>query len=372
MTNLEKLIQGKYFWILAFVLHLLVLFILFSKFGINTSNEGDKYISIAQQLNVDNFSESFKYLWFYSTYILFLAACLKIGLSLPIILLIQYIFSLIGFYYFYKFIVKQSLLPELYARICVLLIVTCPVIIYWQLTFYTESFFLALVMITTYLTFNASSKKEYLIAALFAIILMFCRAVGIFYVVALIFVFMRANRMKYSILFLGSAFVLVFIGVLFGIPLHFKYFALPVYQGSVICGFPLYPNNFLPEGNYTLAEVYGAFLQQNSFGTILNLSFKKAISFFTLTRPYYSLSHNLINSFYYLFIFGGLLSLYNLIKMKANTLYVIYFASILSASLLIVMLIYNEWSERFLVPLLPFFILTTLMYLSKFKAKRAI
>jgi hypothetical protein len=69
MTNLEKLIQGKYFWILAFVLHLLVLLVLFSKFGINISNEGDKYISIAQQLNADNFSESFKYLWFYSTYI---------------------------------------------------------------------------------------------------------------------------------------------------------------------------------------------------------------------------------------------------------------------------------------------------------------
>ncbi len=168
------------------------------------------------------------------------------------------------------------------------------------------------------------------------------------------------------------AMVLVFIGVLFLMPLHFKYFALPVYQGSVICGFPSYPNNFLPEGNYTLAEVYGAFLQQNSFGTILNLSFKKAISFFTLTRPYYSLSHNLINSFYYLFILGGLLGIYNLIKTKANTLFVIYFASILSASLLIVMLIYNEWSERFLVPLLPFFILATLMYLSKFKAKRAI
>ena len=152
MTNLEKLIQGKYFWILAFVLHLLVLLVLFSKFGINISNEGDKYISIAQQLNADNFSDSFKYLWFYSTYILFLAACFKIGLSVYVILFLQYILSLIGFYCFYKFIVKQSLLSEVYARLCTLLIATCPIILYWQLTFYTESFFLALVMITTYLT----------------------------------------------------------------------------------------------------------------------------------------------------------------------------------------------------------------------------
>ncbi|MBP7809640.1 MAG: glycosyltransferase family 39 protein [Bacteroidia bacterium] len=368
MTNLEKLIQGKYFWILAFVLHLLVLFVLFSKFGINTSNEGDKYISIARQLNADNFSDSFRYLWFYSTYILFLTACFKIGLSIYAILFIQYVFSLFGFYYFYKLISKQLLLSEFYARLCILLIATCPIILYWQLTFYTESFFLALVMMTTYLTISASNKKQYLIAALFALALLFCRAVGIFYVIALVFVLMRANKMKYSLLFLWSTFVLVFIGVLFFVPLHFKYFALPVYQGSIICGFPLYPNNFLLEGNYTLAEVYAAFLQENSFSTLLNLFFKKATSFFTLTRPYYSLSHNILNASYYVFIVGGLFGTYKLIKNKVNSLFVIYFVSILLSSLVIVILIYNEWSERFLVPLLPFFILITLMSFSKQKS----
>lgn len=370
MTNLEKLIQGKYFWILAFVLHLLVLLVLFSKFGINISNEGDKYISIARQLNADNFSDSFKYLWFYSTYILFLAACFKIGLSVYVILFLQYILSLIGFFCFYKFIVKQSLLPEVYARLCVLLIATCPIILYWQLTFYTESFFLALVMITTYLTFNAKSKKDYLIAALLAIVLMFCRAVGIFYVIALIFVFMRSRQIKYSTLFLWTAFVVVFIGVLFMMPLHFKYFALPVYQGSVICGFPSYPNSFLPEGDYTLVEIYGAFLQENSFSSLLNLLFKKAISFFTLTRSYYSLGHNILNAAYYVFVVGGIFNIYKLTRNRTNSLFVIYFTSVLISSLVIVILIYNEWSERFLVPLLPFFILVTLMSLRK--SKRAI
>lgn len=356
---------NKIFWPLAFALHLMVLLCLYFKSGINFSNESEKYISIAKNLTFDNFSTSLQYLWSYSTYILFLTICFKLGFSVYAILFIQYCFCLSGFYFFYKFILKQNLFPEICARISLLLIVTCPIIIYWLLTFYTESFFLSLVMITTYLVFNAKTKRNFIAAAIFAFLLLFCRPVGVFYVIGLVFVTIKLRGFKYSFVFLLSALVLVFTVVLFFLPLHYNDFALPIFQGSVICGFPSYPYNLLPEGNYALAQVYSDFLHANDFSALLSLSFKKAISFFTLTRPYYSLDHNIINSLYYFFLLGGFYLVFNGFKRKEKNLFVSYFISVLTPSLLIVILVYNEWSERFMVPLLPFFIVLTSVLISR-------
>ncbi len=355
---------NKIFRPLAFGLHLIVLVCLYLKFGIKFTNESEKYISIAKSLTLDNFNTSLHYLWSYSTYILFLTVCLKLGLSVYFILFIQYCFCLVGFYFFYKFILSQDFFPEIFAKISLLIIMTCPIIIYWLLTFYTESFFLSLVVITTYLMFNAKTKKNFIVAGIFALLMMFCRPVGVFYVIGLVFVVLKLRLFKDAFAFLCGASIFVFTVVLFFLPLHFNDFALPIFQGSVICGFPSYPFYILAEGNYTLSQVYSHFLQVKDISTLLDLFFKKAVSFFTLTRPYYSVGHNIINSLYYVFLLGGLYSVFDHFKRKKERPFLSYFIAILTPSLLIVVLVYNEWSERFIVPLLPFFIVLTLLAIS--------
>jgi hypothetical protein len=122
-------------------------------------------------------------------------------------------------------------------------------------------------------------------------------------------------------------------------------------------------------GNYTLADVYFAFLHEHGFMELVKITSEKIVTFFTVTRSYYSLSHNLINSVYYIFILGGILGFYRMVKMKSYKPFRGYFSGIFAGSLLIVALIYNEWSERFIVPLLPLFILISLIFISDLKAK---
>jgi hypothetical protein len=370
MKVVRDLILNKKFWLFAFVMHGVVLVSLFLRSGINFSNESEKYLAIAGRLNYENYREELRYLWAYSFYILYLAICIKMGFSFYVILGIQYLLSITGFYLFYKFIISRSLVSELYGRVCLLVIVTCPVIIYWQLTFYTEIFFLSLVMISTYFAFKPGTSI--ILRFVLMLMLTFSRPVGIFYAIALLFVLMKERQFKPAKLFLFSAFGSVFIIVLFFLPIHYSDFALPVYQGSVICGFPEYPNAILPEGNYTLAEIHSAFIKEHGLGSFLFLAVKKTLTFFTVTRPYYSASHNFLNSTYYVFILGGLLGIRQLLKQGSHLVFRTYFAWVLMASLGITILIYNEWSERFIVPLLPFFILSTFIFISKLRAKRSV
>jgi hypothetical protein len=370
MKAIRDLVLNRNFWPFALVMHALVLSSLYLKFGINFSNESEKYLAIAERLNFANFREELRYLWGYSFYILFLALFLKMGFSVYVILVIQYLFSLTGFYLFYKFILSRSFFSKVYARLYFLVILTCPVIIYWQLTFYTETFFLALVMTSTYFVFKP--KTNYLILLLLIPMLVFCRPVGVFYGIALIYVLLNEKQFKFPRLFLFLAYGSVFAIILFFLPIHYNDFALPVFQGSVICGFPAYPDSVLPEGNYTLAEIYSAFIKEHGFGEFITLSLKKTTTFFTITRPYYSTVHNLINSVYYVFILGGLIGIIQMFRRGSHQLFRTYFTSVLTASLLIVILIYNEWSERFIVPLLPFFILVTFIFISQIRTKRVV
>ena len=365
MIKLEKIILSKFFWPISFVLHLSILITLYFKFGINFSNESDRYISVARELNSENLSASLEYLWPYSTYILFLTFGIKLNLSLYIILFIQYLFCLSGFYFFYKFILSQEFFSKIYARVCILLVMICPLIVYWLLTFYTESFFISLIIISTYLVFKDKTKQNLFFISLVLLLLLFCRPVGVFYVIAFSFILMKSRDFKHAFLFLWCAFILVFVAVVFFVPLHYRDFTLPILQGSIICGFPNYPGNILPEGDYTLIEVYSAFLKQNSFADLFILFVKKGASFFTLTRPYYSLSHNLINCLHYVFFLGIFYSCFTFFRRKESNVFNICFLYILMSSLLIVILIYNEWSERFIVPLFPFFILMSLIAVSK-------
>jgi len=360
MKAIRTFVLSNYFWLFAFASHLLVLFLLYSKSGISFSNESEKYLAIARRLSVENYREELRYLWGYSFYIFFLALCFKLGFSVYFILLVQYLISLTGFYLFYKFIVSQTFLPELYSRICLLLIVTCPVMLYWQLTFYTESVFPALVMISIYYFFK-SEVNPFLLAVLWIIVL-FCRPVGVFYAIALVFVLIKKREIKFAPLFLYGSLAIVFVIILLFLPIHYNDFALPVYQGSVICGFPAYPQSVLSPGNYSLLEIYGLFLKEHGLKDLLVITLKKIVVFFTITRPYYSIPHNLINSVYYAFIIGGLPGFYKIAKKGSNREFIGYFSAVFIGSLLIVALVYNEWSERFIVPLLPFFILLALIW----------
>lgn len=372
MLTLKNILLSKYFPILVLGLHLLILLMLFKNFGFNFSNEADKYLFTAQKLDLSNFRDLLQHQWFNSTYILFLAVSLKLGCSLKAILVVQFIFSLTGYYFFYRFMISQSFFSEAYSRICLLLIMCSPIILYWQLTLFSESFFIALSMITTYFAFNSTVLKNLILTLVFCLLLIFSRPVGAFYVIGLLFVIMKLRQMKLAFILSVFSFDVLIVLILFVIPLHFKGIALPILQGSVICGFPLYPNVTTPESSYTLISVYSLFVEQHGLGALCKLFLDKAISFFTLTRPYYSGPHNIVNAIHYVFLFVALYSVYDLRRKKLHTLFTGYAAMLIISSALLVILFYNEWSERYIVPLFPFFIVLFVLFISKMRKPIAI
>lgn len=365
MTAVKKILLSKYFLFLLLGLHVLVLWILHKNFGFNFINEADKYLFTAQKINLSNLSDLLQHQWFSSTYILFLAVCLKMGFSFKLILIVQFIFSLTGYYFFYRFLVSQFFFSEIYSRICMLLIMCSPIILYWQITLFSESFFIAISMIATFFAFNSGIRKHLILTVIFGFLLLFSRPVGAFYVLGLLFVVMKLREMKSAFVLTAVSYIILIALIIFVMPLHFKGIALPVLQGSVVCGFPKYPDSSVIEGNYTLFGVYSVFIEQHGFGALCKLFLDKTISFFTLTRPYYSAAHNVINSVNYVFLFAAIFSIYDMRRKYTLTLITNYAVLLIFSSTLLVVLFYNEWSERYIVPLFPFFILLFVLFISK-------
>ena len=367
---MKSFINGKYFWLSTFSLHVLLLILLYIKFGFNFTNEADKYISIAKGINFQNISSQMQDRWAYSTFIFFLAACFKLGFSLQVIIFIQYLFCIIGYYCFYKLIQSQNIFSDTYSKITLFLTLNCPIILFWQLSLFSESFFISLNLICTYLIFSSQNNKQILIAFIFCALLLFCRPIGMLFLAALAYVWLKNKKIKYAILFSVAAYIFVFIAVLFFLPLHYQDAAIPVLQGSVIWGFPAYPDILLPNGRYTLAEIYSLLAQQKGLGIIFELFIKKSISFFTLTRPYYSVFHNVINAVHYVFMLGAGLAMFMNLRMKNEKKLIISFNTLLLISnVILVGLFCNEWSERYIVPLFPFFIMLFTFSLQKIKER---
>ncbi|MBK6984595.1 MAG: hypothetical protein IPH32_07480 [Bacteroidetes bacterium] len=72
--SFKKLTSHPYFfWIILAIIHTCVLTALYFKFGFNTVNEGDKYLSRATYLANGDFINSTQYQTFYISYVSYLA-----------------------------------------------------------------------------------------------------------------------------------------------------------------------------------------------------------------------------------------------------------------------------------------------------------
>jgi hypothetical protein len=95
---------------------------------------------------------------------------------------------------------------------------------------------------------------------------------------------------------------------------------------------------------------------------------KRLAAFFGVSRTYYSLFHNLFASVYfyliYLIILSGIVSLFK--KNKAEVWFSITNIALMAIT---VMLSCDEWSNRFILSVLPFFLLLAVISISNSKTK---
>jgi hypothetical protein len=236
-----------------------------------------------------------------------------------------------------------------------------PLIQYWQFNLFSETFFIGVSLLFTYVSLYEYVKYRRLKILLLALVVIFSRPSGIFTVICILFFKLYRDKRftKKQILLLGSfTLVVLFIGILFFFQLPYHDFSKYISNGSIYYGFPSWTSPELPPGNYTLFNCYQFIIEQKDLETLLYLFIQKLNSFFLTTRPYYSNFHNTINLSHHFLYPLVLLAVYISYK-KEKGIYslLICLLSIILLNALMVTLIFNEWSERHTLHVFPYILL---------------
>ena len=280
--SFKKIISHPYFfWITLAIVHICVLAILYFKFGFNTVNEGDKYLSRATFLANGDFINSTQYQTFYISYVVYLAVFVFIKAPTLLIFMSTYTLSLFAYYKFHKLI--SSYINYETSYLWLIFMCVSPLIQYWQFNLFSETFFIAMSLLFTYVTLFDYIKNRTLKISLLGLIVVFARPSGIFTVICvLLFKIYQDKRFtkKQILLFGSSAFLFLFIGVLFFFQLPYHDFSKYISNGSIYYGFPSWSSPELPPGNYTLFNCYQFIVEQKDLKTLLFLFIQKLNSFF--------------------------------------------------------------------------------------------
>ncbi len=348
--------SSRLFWITLLLCHLALLCFLYFKFGFNVLQEGDKYLSDANNLTRGNYSRAFEYQRFSSFYIIYLSLFLFLKLPVLTIFLSTYLLSLTAYILFYKLL--KELTSQAVAKVWLSLMMLSPMLQYWQFNLFSETFFIAVSLLFIYIVLKRNVKKRIFKTLPLALALIFSRPGGILIVLSLFALYAFRYQLLSKKVILSATVLsglLLLYMVIFKMPVHYEGVCKEVAGGAVYAGFPTLQISDLPEGNYTLWNCYQNIIAQNGYSALGTLFAKKGLSFFVITRPYYTLFHNFINGFHYLFYIFSIAGIFLILKSKNRERpFFLILLSIVFLNALMVAFTFNEWSERYTVQVFPY------------------
>jgi hypothetical protein len=336
------------------------LYLIYRNSGIITGNEAEKYILASQKLINGDIAYSIRHHFFYSSYIVFITPFMAVGGTLAVVIA-QALLNIIA-----AMCLKKSvdiILPSnKMSFIGGLIFLFSYPIQYWTLTLFSDNFFVSLICITLYYTLKRNKTKPQILFWIFLLVtLLFTRPPGIFLTIAFFCYYLYESKIMEGSKVLLTAFVLFFIlfVVLFNIPVENKGYIKPIAASSIIVDKPDYHvPGFTSNEKSTLNEAYAFLFKQHGFPHVIGLYAKKFVSFFTLTRPYYSTINNGVLTLYYCFYVLALVGLFLIRRQKAIVLLFLLSVFLLAN---LTALTYNEWHYRFTLATFPFiFILTAI------------
>ncbi|MEO6819275.1 MAG: hypothetical protein ABI266_07545 [Ginsengibacter sp.] len=339
----------------------IVQIILYVHNGIVTDLEAKKYINEATffikngHLSTGNF-------YLYSTEIFLIVASLKLKTGFILVVIIHWIMNLLATYMFFT-IAMNFLKKEILAVIVTFLyIINIPYQVYNSFLF-TESLFYSLTIIYSgfLLRLTILNLKNIIFIFLFLLLLSITRPTGIlFFGATAIYVFFKFLHhwsivQKMVLLTVSLVLFIVLINSMMqsGGELNLM---LPFVKENIICGV----NTTINANIQTLqndTSLYGLlyYITHNP-GHFLHLAWLKTISFFAMTRSYYSLPHNiLLILFYYPFYLMSILDIRNQFKTGKKKLN--YFISIIILYWLTSVFTCDDWHGRFFLTISPFLFL---------------
>lgn len=352
----------KYSFQLLLTFWALIQSLVFFVFGIVTTGEATKYSFEAENLlNTGHFSEG-KYI-FYSAYILLHIFFKLLGFETIGVYIVQLLINLLSMYLLFKLVVKLSK-NNATAFVCVLLMIACYSWQLWAVHLYTESLFCPLIIIFTYVLFAMQkSFKQKLTAGLLFLLILFTRPTGLLFipVIGLLIMYKLYTRKKILALVYGLIACSLFLVVLnYAMESGTSYdFIKPLVQNYVICDVPL--NEQVSVQSSSLQNVEGNlpalvnYIIQNP-GSFFKMAGLKFLSFWGMTRPYYSYWHNLaFMCFFYPLFFLGFIGAFKL--RKINGPFILFSVGSIIIFTLSVMFTCDDWNNRFIMPILPFVII---------------
>ena len=354
--NLKKLLSLKNNHVLIILITwALVQTFLLYKYGIITNNEAVKYIREANNFSAEkSFSEN-KYI-FYSVYIFVHVFFKWFGFEVTGVYLFQLLFNLLALICFYKTLlfISKKITVAFWGS---LLLVICFPWQYWTICLYTESFFCSLIIILTYCLFgNNKPICRYVFAPLLLIALIFSRPTGILLIPAsmlLTFHQLVAYKKKALAFLFATCVVVVFLSTFYyEMNSAASYnFIKPFVEHNIICDVP--DSAFTSTNRIYSGNIGGviSFIKDNPV-TFGGLCVSRFISFWSLTRSFYTSMHNwLLRLFFYpLYLFAIIGLIQQLNKHKQMAIFCLITIIVFTLS---VMLTCDEWSSRFIMPILP-------------------
>ncbi|MEO6136854.1 MAG: hypothetical protein ABIP35_16995 [Ginsengibacter sp.] len=363
MKPIKRISIPKQYLILLIVWAIIQSWLLL-KNGIVTNLEATKYINEANHfLETRDFSAPNFYL--YSTQILLIAAAIKIKAGFISVVIIQWILNLLATFMLYKLaliFLKKEWLAFLATAI---FIIDIPYQ-HYNSYLYTESIFYSLTIIFSSYLLRIKKLNIDTISfiAIMLLLLSITRPTGIlFFTATAIYLFFR---FLYRITFIYKTLITVGTLIIFLAVIdqmlqtggNFN-FMLPFEKENIICGVNTTSEvsiKTIHESNSLKGIVYYIANNEEQFFRLARL---KTIAFFGFTRDYYSSAHNwFLILFYYPFYLLSIVGIWKKIKQKDKSL--LFMISIIILYWITTLLTCDDWHNRFILTVFPFFFLTGL------------
>ncbi len=335
-------------WVFVGV-HLVLLAVLFFSQGILADKEALKYVGCAEDVVHGDLKDLFGNYLKYASYILFLVPFVAIGLP-KLAVLAQVILGIAAAFALGRLVVRLTGSTS-FGNIAVLILLICVPVQTWTLALYTESFFTSITVL--FIERISRNERADLWSYLVGAVSVFARPVGMLFVgPALVWKWTRdlSRAFRNTSRVAGCVGVLLVAMLLPGIE---RAQLEPIVEAQVIAGVPGTTGAMAEFSGSSIADAQLFLMDRLPMGEWACLAGQRMRSLFMLHRPWYTTYHNVSVSLFYLLYPLAIWGIWAYRKSSVVRL----FCAMLLLQTLLVGFTHDEWSGRFLVPLLPWIIL---------------
>lgn len=340
-------------------LHLLLLAGIFIQQGILSDKEALKYVGCAEQVLRGEFSDLLGNYLKYGAYVIFLLPFVALGMPWMAVLA-QIVIGILAARALGR-MAERITGRTAAGHLAMAMLLFCYPAQLWTLALYTEAFFTSIsILFVEHIT--RADRPDASTFAL-ALITVFARPVGMLCVgSALLWKISRSPTLSRSRRWLPAGYATILL-LAISLPGIRAPQLEPIVDAHIIAGIPRDPGAMAQfEGSSILAaQVF--LLKRHGVGDWLWLGARRIASLYTLPRGYFSTAHNVLVGVWMLLY---PLAIWGLWRCREHPV-VPLLAAMLLLHTLLVGLTHDEWSGRFVVPLLPWVIALALIPLGKSK-----